>query len=480
MRSPYIPAPPSAHAHCHHLLPTSPPPTPPSPSTPNAQVLANNISTLVALLEESDALSKRCALDLLLKLSPVNLLTALLGRIIPYLDDDDADVRRGCLAVLARVPPEALNEHAEVLLSFITHESWPVRVTGLGAFACLSPALIQTHLEDVLLISLNDMDSVSVRWAALDLLQKKVQQFLVGAEVGGEDGGKGGVEVEKFKITTTEDNARSSRCSSRSSSRNGVSSGCTTIDISGHVEESERESVEEVIMGQATKVVDCFGDYDMFIRWKAVSVLGSYPVLAVTPELLEALLEALENPLPSARATALLALSRLEWKVGGDERKEEEEEGGEEEVEEVEEEERLPLLHQRPRVVHEVCKRVRDDNLAVRWAALHALKALPADALVGAAMAEVEEGQGDGWLVAEIARGLRTQEGKASAAGADGEMNAYVQQATGRLLERLHEVSGGSLVGEEVLEEVRQMRQRQVEERAGRQGSWDDDSYRPD
>jgi HEAT repeat protein len=434
-------------------------------------VLANNISTLVALLEESDALSRRAALDLLSKLSPVSLLTALLGRIIPHLDDDDADVRRGCVAVLARVPSEALNDHAEVLLSFITHESWPVRVTGLEVFACLSASLIQTHLEDVLLISLNDMDSVSVRWAALDLLQKKVQRFLGGGEGGGEAEVEGGVQEGKSKMGTTEENTRSSRCSSRSSSRNGS----TTID--SHLE----ESVEGVILGQATKVVDCFKDSDMFVRWKALSVLGSYPALAVAPELLEALLEALEHPLPSARAAALLALSRLqEGKVvGGDRRKGGEEEEEEEEVEEVEEEERLPLLHQRPRVVHEVCKRVQDDDLAVRWAALHALKALPADALMGAARAEVEEGQGDGWLVAEIARGLRV-EGKASVADADSEMHAYVQQATGRLLEKLHEISGGSLVGEEVLEEVRQMRQRQEEERAGRQGAWDDDTYRPD
>lgn len=157
---------------------------------------------------------------------------------------------------------------------------------------------------------------------------------------------------------------------------------------------------------------------------------------------------------------------------------EEEKTQGEEVEREVEREERLPLLHHRPRVVHEVFKRVHDEDLAVRLAALHALQALPTDALLGSAGTEVEGQRGE-WLVAEIETGLRLDK-KEGVAGADYEMNAYVQQARGRLLKRLHEISGGNLVGEKVLEEVRQMRQRQEEERAGQQGSWDDDTYRYD
>ena len=368
----------------------------------DTKVLANSISSIVALLEEEDALSKRCALALFEGL-PMHLVTALLARILPHLEDDDADVRRGVVAVLRQVPSEALDEHAELILAFASHEAWPVRVTGLRAFACLSHALIEAHLDDILTISLADVDSSGVRWTALDVLQT-----LVG--------------------------------------------GCWGAGES---------SLDAVLLQQASKVVDLFLDADKTVRWKAASVFGSYPaaVLVEAVDVFNSLVECLEHSLPGARATTLLALARLKEPQKGK---------GEDAAGPV-----LRLL--RPHLVHGVVTCVRDEDMAVRWAALHAIQSLPVEALL-AADAEERHGQGKGWLVAEVVSRARGDEAGNRDGDGEGEMDRYVQRAAAQLLESLHEASAGALVEEEMAAEARQIRQRlEAEEAAAALHEWDEE-----
>jgi hypothetical protein len=117
-----------------------------------------------------------------------------------------------------------------------------------------------------------------------------------------------------------------------------------------------------------------------------------------------------------------------------------------------------------PHLVHEVIKKIRDEDVAVRWAALHAIQGMPVEALLAADVEDCQD-HGRGWLVAEVVSrvgGSETGNGDPAA-----EADKYVQRKAAQLLESLHETSAGTLVGEEVVEQVRQRRHRlEAEEEA--------------
>jgi ubiquinone biosynthesis protein Coq4 len=435
------------------------------------QVLVNNMSTLVMLLDGSGALPKRCALSLLQKLSPVGLLTALLGRITVHLDDEDADVRRGVVAVLAHVPTTTLDSYADALLSFVFHPSPSIRVTSLSALAYLSATWTQGHLPDILSTALMDLESSDVRWAALDLLQMNVHRFLIEKDCEGEvpDGGgfysrqTGTVDpvhgqAETAEIKSTEDNGRDSINSWVLKNESILERGLAASDACN----GEDGGVEKMLQEQATKAIRCFTDPDKYVRWKAVSVLSTYPSHLLLQDTLEHLLGCLNQPFPFARIAALMALSRLEEKAGlkkGDDMSvEEHTRAGES----------FWHFHGEARVVQAMSKRLWDEDYTVRVACLQSLRTVPPDVLGAALIDGMEEGDGDDCIVAKLASQLKGRNFPFSETDGD-DGGHYVQQAAGQILETLYEVSSGSLVTEDMVQEVHQMRLRQEKESRG----WD-------
>lgn len=301
-------------------------------------------------------------------------MTAVLHRIIACLDDPDGDVRRQAIAVLKQVSSEALEGHVELLLSFTSFEKpWPVRMTGLYAFTCLPVGALIVNLDSILSSCLDDEESSSVRFAALDVLKALIEEKL----------------------------------SSSSSSLSPTAAAAGMEEPAGgrrqdDDDDAERQALESVLLKQAPKVIECFFDIeDRFVRWKAVSVLSSYPPQSIqkAPQFITDLVKGLTDfPLPCSRAACLFTLSRLHPSLLS-----------------------VPVLKAMAGLLH-------DEENAVRWACCHGLKKVM-PAMLGR--------DGDRGEVEAIIRKI----GSKLSAGSEGEAvereDVWVQREASRLIERL-------------------------------------------
>lgn len=305
---------------------------------------------------------------------------AIVPRVLALLGDKDGEVRRAVIPVLRALPPEALDDeaHAAALLSYLGPEQpdWRVRATALYALAALPPTRLAGELDGVLAQVLAEEEPSGVRFAALDVLQAllggpaRPPWAAGGGGAGGDGDDGGGDEDEAVDCDRGRPRGGDFPPASDDSSSNSNNS----------------SPLSPVLAAQAPRVVARFADVDdRFVRWKAQSVVGSFPptIFRERSEALAALLGCLGHEYACTRGAGLLALGRLGPGVLAEE------------------------------AVGAMAARLRDDEAAVRWAAAHALKkqlgALKALPGVAAAVAEEcgrrlgEEGE-DAWVQREAHR----------------------------------------------------------------------------
>ncbi len=367
----------------------------------------------MALLDENDTLVKRTGLHLLAKLQPPSLLVAIIPRVLALLGDGDAEVRRAVVPVLKALPPDALEDeaHAAMLVSFARPEQpdWRVRATALYAMTVLQEARLASELEEVFEQVLVEEEPSGLRFAALDVLQS----LLVAAAQQGEQGeGEKAEEGAECNGDNDKDGPASAAAAApldccgaggegqRQQEQQQQQEGNSSCSSSRGNSSRKDSPLAPVLAAQATRVIARFTDVDdRFIRWKAQSVVGSYPAELFTerPEVLSALVGCLQHEYPCTRGAGLLALGRLSPSVLSDE------------------------------VLGAMAARLKDEEAVVRWASAHALKKQLA-ALCDAAAAGVA-----GAVAEEAARRL-----------ADEGEDAWVQREAHRLLVRLPENFVGS------------------------------------
>lgn len=289
-------------------------------------MLSTSIGPIISLLDEPDTLAKRTGLHLLSHLQPRSLLVAIVPRILALLGDKDGEVRRAVVPVLRALPPDALDDdaHAAALLAYLGPEQpCPrVRSTALYALTALPPARLAEELDAVLERVLVEEEPSGVRFAALDVLQALLGGARRFGGGGGEEGEGGGDDCPTGADASSSNNDSDSNSNSNSPLR-------------------------PVLAAQAARVVARFADVDdRFVRWKAQSVVGSFPasLFRERPEALAALVGCLAHEYACTRGAGLLALGRLGAGVLTEE------------------------------AVGAMAARLADAEPAVRWAAAHALK----------------------------------------------------------------------------------------------------------
>lgn len=99
---------------------------------------------------------------------------------LSYADDDgttvspDGDARRAGLALLPKLPQEALEARQESLVKLLDHRRWYIRLAALKALGSLPSEVLPPYYRKVIDL-LNDPEC-GVRWAAIDFFR---QQWLL-------------------------------------------------------------------------------------------------------------------------------------------------------------------------------------------------------------------------------------------------------------------------------------------------------------
>jgi hypothetical protein len=403
-----------------HLAPLNNPFQPTTPKHPHThlhthQALSTSIGPIISLLDEPDTLTKRTGLHLLSQLQPRTLLVAVLPRVLALLGDNDGEVRRAVLPVLRALPPDALEDeaHAAHLLSFtgVEQRDWRVRATALYALMALPAPLLAEELDGVLAQALVEEEPSGLRFAALDVLQSLLRRVGGGGGCGGliprtecggcdEDVDEKEEEEEEEKQPRQhqekqEQEQEEQQQQQQQQHDDGTSppSASAVANDGGDNDDADdddalRHLLLPVLAVQAPRVIARFTDVDdRFVRWKAESVIGSYPpaCLRERPEVMAALLRCLEHEYACTRGAGLLALGRLRPEVLSEE------------------------------ALRAMVVRLKDGEAAVRWACAHALKkqlkAVCGHPEVAAAVAEeagrlLGEGE-DVWVQREAHRLLK-------------------------------------------------------------------------